>query len=310
MKLNTEDPEPETNDPEPHLDQEILNSNEDSANIPTQTLWDQVTSRDEFAPQVLKALHNGVQYNSRIPLTECENQANSLYFHERKYVSNSNCLCLQIIQLAHDSVADEHSERAKCYDLVSHAYWWLNIYKYIQRFVQNCHVCTRFKPSRQKTQGWLHSLSVPQRRWRDVSMNYIGSLLPSTFMSITYWYILVFIDCLTKMRHLVPTATMEVKEVTNTYYAHVWKHHGLPESFLSDWGTQFTSDVWSHLCQMLKIDAKLFTVYHSETDDQTEQTNTVIKHYLQAFCNYIQDDWANESWMLSSSPTTYSLQSL
>ena len=48
MKLNTEDPEPETNDPEPQLDQEILNLNEDPADIPTQTLWDQVTSRDEF----------------------------------------------------------------------------------------------------------------------------------------------------------------------------------------------------------------------------------------------------------------------
>ena len=122
MKLNTEDSEPETNDPEPQLDQEILNSNEDPADIPTQTLWDQATSRNEFASQVLKALHNGVQYNSRISLTECENQVNSLYFHGRKYIPNSNCLHLWIIQLAHDSVADEHSERAKCYDLVSHAY--------------------------------------------------------------------------------------------------------------------------------------------------------------------------------------------
>ena len=94
------------------------------------------------------------------------------------------------------------------------------------------------------------------------------------------------------MRHLVSTATMKVKEVTNAYYAHVWKHHGLPEFFLSDWGMQFTSDVWSHLCQMLKIDAKLFTAYHSETDSQTEQMNAVMKHYLQAFCNYMQDDWA------------------
>ena len=131
MKLNTENSEPETNDSEPQLDQEILNSNEDSADVPTQTLWDQVTSCDEFASQVLKALCNEVQYNSRIPLTECENWVNSLYFHRRKYVLNSNYLYLQIIQLAHNSVADEHSERAKCYDLVSHAYWWLNIYKYV-----------------------------------------------------------------------------------------------------------------------------------------------------------------------------------
>ena len=122
MKLDTENPEPETNDSEPQLNQEILNSNEDSADVPTQTLWDQVTSCNEFTPQVLEALHNEVWYNSRISLTEYKNQANLLYFRRRKYVSNSNCLCLQIIQLAHDSIADEHSERAKCYDLVSHAY--------------------------------------------------------------------------------------------------------------------------------------------------------------------------------------------
>ena len=131
IKLSTEDPELKTNDPEPQLDQEILNSNEDSADISTQTLWDQVTSRNEFTSQVLKALHNEVWYNSRILLTECENQVNSLYFHRRKYVSNSNYLHLQIIQLAHDSVADKHPERAKCYDLVSCAYWWPNIYKYV-----------------------------------------------------------------------------------------------------------------------------------------------------------------------------------
>ena len=40
MKLNTEDSEPETNDPEPQLDQEILNLNEDLADVSTQTLWD------------------------------------------------------------------------------------------------------------------------------------------------------------------------------------------------------------------------------------------------------------------------------
>ena len=43
---------------------------------------------------------------------------------------------------------------------------------------------------------------------------------------------------------------------------------------------------------MLRIDAKYFTAYHSETDRQTEHSNTIIKHYLQAFVNYMQDNWA------------------
>ena len=88
------------------------------------------------------------------------------------------------------------------------------MYKYVQRFVQNCHICSRSKPSRQRTQGWLRPLPVPERRWRDVSMDYVGPLSASTFMGVTYCYVLVFIDRLTKMRHLVLTATMKVEEAT------------------------------------------------------------------------------------------------
>ena len=49
---------------------------------------------------------------------------------------------------------------------------------------------------------------------------------------------------------------------------------------------------------MLKIDVNLFTVYHSETDNQMKWMNTIMKYYLQAFCNYMQDDWAK--WVLSA----------
>ena len=141
-------------------------------------------------------------------------------------------------------------------------------------------------------QGWLRPMPVPQRRWRHVTTDYVGPLPPSTYMGITYRYILVFVDRLTKMRHLVPTVTMETAEAAEAFYAHVWKHQGLPESFTSDRGTQFTSDVWKHLCQILKIDAKFSTAYHPETDGQTERINAIMEHYLRAFCNYKQDDWA------------------
>ena len=52
-------------------------------------------------------------------------------------------------------------------------------------------------------------------------MNYIGSLLISIFMSVIYYYILIFINYLTKMRHLVLTAIIKVKEVTQAFYIYV-----------------------------------------------------------------------------------------
>ena len=68
-------------------------------------------------------------------------------------------------------------------------------------------------------------------------MNYVSSLSVSTFMSVTYCYVLIFINCLIKMRHLVLTATMKVEEVTQAFYIYVWKLHKLPESFVSDCDT-------------------------------------------------------------------------
>jgi len=134
------------------LDQDILNLDEDSADILTQTLWKQVEINDKFAAQIIEALCNEARHHNKIFLVECEEYENHLYFQERKYVLNSDKLRLRIIQLAHDNVIDDHSERAKSYKLISRVYWWSNIYKYVQRFVWNCHVCTRFKLSRQWTQ--------------------------------------------------------------------------------------------------------------------------------------------------------------
>ena len=45
-------------------------------------------------------------------------------------------------------------------------------------------------------------------------MNYVSSLLISIFMSVIYHYVLIFIDCLIKIRYLVLTAIMKVEEVT------------------------------------------------------------------------------------------------
>ncbi len=145
------------------LDQDILNLDEDSADTFTQTLWKQVEINDKFAAQIIEVLRNEARHHNKISLIECEEHENHLYFQERKYMLNSDKLRLHIIQLAHDSVVNDHLERAKSYELISWVYWWSNIYKYVQRFVWNCHVCTRFKFSRQQTQEWLCSLSVFER---------------------------------------------------------------------------------------------------------------------------------------------------
>ncbi len=111
-------------------------------------------------------------------------------------------------------------------------------------------------------------------------------------MSITYKYVLIFVNHLIKMKHLVFITFMKVEEAINCFYVHVWKHHDLLKFFMFDRDTQFIFDVWKHMCKMLKINVKLSTTYHFEIDDQIERINAVMKHYLRVFINYMQNDWA------------------
>ena len=92
MNLKTE--EPEVNDVKPQLDQGESDSEDDSADVPMQTLWEQAETQDQFASQVLEALCSEAWHHSQISLAECKEWNNFLYFQDRKYVLNSDCLHL------------------------------------------------------------------------------------------------------------------------------------------------------------------------------------------------------------------------
>ncbi len=42
----------------------------------------------------------------------------------------------------------------------------------------------------------------------------------------------------------------------------------------------------------MKINQRLLTAYHPETDGSIEQKNQVMEAYLLAFMTYMQEDWA------------------
>jgi hypothetical protein len=122
-------------------------------------------------------------------------------------------------------------------------------------------------------------------------MNYVKLLNFNIFMKIIYRYILVFIDRLFKMRHFVLISTMKVEKVANSFYQNIWKLHDLLDALISNRDTQFIFDFWKLMCRRLKIDVKLFIEYHSKIDDQIEKVNVIMKLYLWAYVNYMQDDW-------------------
>ena len=135
-------------------------------------------------------------------------------------------------------------------------------------------------------------MPIPDGAWRHISMDFITGFPWSNGCNA----ILNIVCRLTKMRHFIPCKdTCTAEELAELYARNIFRLHGLPQTIVSDRGPQFVADFWLALCSYLRIEAKLSTPYHPETDGQTERLNAILEQYLRTTVNYLQDDW--ESWL-------------
>jgi len=112
--------------------------------------------------------------------------------------------------------------------------------------------------------------SISEKAWLYISADFITKLP----LAQGYDSILVVVDKFTKMGHFIPTTEKTSAEgLARLFRDNVWKLHGLPDSIISDRGPQFVAGIMKELNCMLGIKTKLSTVFHPQTDGQTERMN-------------------------------------
>jgi len=113
----------------------------------------------------------------------------------------------------------------------------------IKRFADNCTICHRAKPRSTQKQGLLRPLPIPNRKWLDISIDYIEDL-PCRRNGRPYRNILVVVDRFTKARIMEPTMTRGVAELVEIMHRRVFCVKGLPRSIVSDRDSAFVSRFW------------------------------------------------------------------
>ena len=79
--------------------------------------------------------------------------------------------------------------------------------------------------------------------------------------------------------------TIDATLTAQNYINHVYRCFRLPNSFLSDRGLQFSSQVFREMPQLLGIKTMRSTAYHPQTDGETEQVNQELEIYFRIFCS-------------------------
>ena len=242
---------------------------------------------DPFIRETLQLLSNGVRRSKKITLGDCENRNSRLYYRSRLVIPDNDELKVKILRAVHDAPSGGHPGRGKTLELIQREYYWPRLFETVRRYVSCCHTCRRAKASREKYHGLLKPLPVPERRWADISVDFVVDLPESE----GYKNVMVVVDRLSKYRYLIPCNKMEAPDVARMFLRYVWCNHGLPDTIVSDRGKQFISAFHDELCSQLKVDPRFSTGYHPETDGQTENANAAMEQVLRAYTNYQQDDW-------------------
>ncbi len=156
-------------------------------------------------------------------------------------------------------------------------------------FCWNCNKCCINNNWKDCWQDFLKSLSVSERIWQKIFIDFVIDLLSSEGCM----NLLMITDCLSKKVILKLCKEMTVEWVTQTFVQQFYWAHELFTAIVSDWDTQFVSSLWKKVCQLLKIVQRVFTAYHLKTDRVTEQMNQNVELYICTFFNYSQNNWAN-----------------
>lgn len=105
-----------------------------------------------------------------------------------------------------------------------------------------------------------------------------------------YKNLLVITDRLSKGAVLIPLRSLDVDHIVEEFLRYYIAYHYFLDTIVSDRGFQFISKFWKRLCEIARVQRRLSTAHHPQTDGSTERINAIIEAILRTLVNYKQTD--------------------
>jgi hypothetical protein len=193
-----------------------------------------VNQENRICIKIKKVLQKNKKSYDEMLLKRFKSIENTLFFKKKLWVLESDQLKLDIIREIHDQSVSEHSDVRRICKYFQKWYYWSQTKQSIKRYIRNCHICKRFKATRDKYFDLLNLLSISDRSWMNIIMNFVIELSENKEFNA----ILMMINRLTKMHHYISCTTTEedtnAEKIIRLLINHVWKLHELSSTIISD----------------------------------------------------------------------------
>lgn len=197
--------------------------------------------------------------------------------------------CIYLIIKYHGDPSSGHWGLFFTLDLISQSISWPNMHTKILSYISSCAQCQQIKVDHRRPSGELMPLSIPDRPWSKIWVDFIVKLpLSHGFDSV-----MVVVNHFTKATHFIPALeSWNASKLARQSLSLVFKLNGLLDQIVSYWGATFVSHFWTSIMPHLPILPAPSMNFHPETDGQVERTNTILEDFLWHFVGSWQDDWS------------------
>lgn len=209
-------------------------------------------------------------------------------FAHRIAIPNNRHIRTYLLNQYHD--LQNHYGFDKTYAALYERFYWPDLTKDVQKYIESCHSCAANKATTKLQYGLHHALPVPIRRFCHLSIDFVGELTESN----GYNSFIVITDRLTNYAKIIPNYTTDTAQDVAFHVFNNWyRHFGLPDSIVSDRDSRFRGDFWKALHKLLGVKISMSTAYHPETDGATERANKTIIENLRHHVNTTPNTWAD-----------------
>ncbi|PNY08611.1 Ty3/gypsy retrotransposon protein [Trifolium pratense] len=212
-----------------------------------------------------------------------------LFWKSRLVVPSDKPIIDSLLQEFHASPLGGHAGISRTKARLATQFYWPTMNRDIRDFVTQCLIYQQAKASTALPAGLLQPPPIPTQIWEDIAMDFITGL-PN---SHSYSAVFVVVDRLSKYNHFTALKSdYTVVKVAEIFMNSIVKLHGFPKSIVSDRDKVFTSQFWQQLFKLSGTTLAMSTVYHLQTDGQSEAVNKCLEMYLRCFTSQNPKAWS------------------
>ena len=170
----------------------------------------------------------------------------------------------QVLKVAHEVPLAGHMGRDRTTSRVLRRFYWPSLFQDMAVYCKSCPACQ--KTSKGRNRAPLISMPIMGEPFQRIAMDLVGPL-PKTKRG--HRYMLVIVDYASRYPEAIPLKTFTA-DVVAEKLVDVFARHGIPDTILTDQGTNFTSTLLKGLYQLLGVKALRTSPYHPQTDGLVE----------------------------------------